>query len=329
MGGNALSVFTRRYNKDEYVLLQEEVRSNLLYVYSSVLTIPSYNSKDTFGDLDLIVPKPKYNRLDEYLKYKFNTKQVIHNNQYVSFEYKEFQVDLIHINKEDLALARTYFSYNDLGMLMGILAKRLGCKYGFNGLYYTYFNEDRSYKKDILLTKDIHTIFNFLDLSYSRFIKGFDKLVDVFDYVISSKYFDSKVFINEEEWNHIKRTRNRKRSNWNKFIQYLLEEVLDSKDLNNIKGIKQDKYYVANYFPYINLIDIINELDQQQLITRVVKSKFNGNIVREITGLKDKELGNFIARYKLSKDNFQEYIIQNNIDNIKKDISTYFTNDQY
>lgn len=319
MGGNALTVFTRRYNKDEYLLLQEEVRSNLLYVYSNVLTIPCYNNKDTFGDLDLIVNKPKYNRLDEYLVNTFNTKQVVHNNQYVSFEYKEFQIDLIHIQQEDLYLAQTYFSYNDLGMLMGILAKRLNCKYGFNGLYYTYYNEDRSYKKDLFLSNEIADIFDFLGLEYSRFLCGFNELTDIFDYIISSKYFDTKCFINEEEWNHIRRTRNRKRSNWNKFIDYLKTNNIQVSN-SKLEGIK---YYISDYFN-INLVEQIDKLDSEQQLKQVIKSKFNGLIVNELTGLSDKDLGKFITKYKHSKDNFQEYIVQNTLEDIKKDISKFY-----
>ena len=130
-------------------------------------------------------------------------------------------MDLIHIDPTKLHIARTYFSYNDLGMLMGVLAKRLNCKYGHNGLYYNYYNHDRSYKKDIFLSDEPPVIFNFLDLSYFKFLDGFNDLEDIFKYVTTSKYFDTKAFINEEEWNHIRRTRNRKRLNWNKFINYL------------------------------------------------------------------------------------------------------------
>ena len=55
MGGNALTVFTRRYSKQEYLELQEELVSKLSNIYNTVLTIASYSNKDSYGDLDLIV----------------------------------------------------------------------------------------------------------------------------------------------------------------------------------------------------------------------------------------------------------------------------------
>lgn len=321
MGGNALTVFTRRYDKTEYLELQDEVVKKLSNIYNAVLTIPSYNNKQTYGDLDLIVSKPKPINLNSYLTTEFNTKQIVNNNQYVSFEYKEFQVDLIHIQQEDLQLAKTYFSYNDLGMLMGILSKRLNCKYGFNGLYYTYYNSDRSYKKDILLTKNIATTFEFLDLSYSKFLEGFNELEDIFAYVISSKYFDTKAFTNEEEWNHTRRNRNRKRNTWHKFIDYLKTNNIQ---ISNPK-LEAIKYYISDYFN-INLVEQIEQLDYEQTTKAIIKTKFNGVIVNELTELVDKELGKFISNYKNSKEDFSSYIVNTDSNLIKQDIINYFNN---
>lgn len=323
MGGSALSVYTRRYNKDEYLQLQLELITKLSCIYETVLDIPSYSDKEDYGDLDLIVNAARINNIKDYLINELNTKQVVSNGNCISFEYKEFQVDLIHISN-NLELARTYFSYNDLGMLMGIMAKRLNCKYGFNGLYYTYYNNDRSYKKDILLTTDVATIFDFLDCSYSRFLQGFNKLTDIFDYVITSKYFDSKCFINEEEWNHIRRTRNRKRANWNNFLNYL---VTNNININSPK-IEGVKYYVSNYFSDVDLVQQLDDLDNEQQLRSVIKSKFNGLVVSELTGLKDKELGKFISEYKNSKLDFSSYIVSTEVNNIKQDIVKYF-NEQH
>lgn len=89
MGGNALTVFTRRYNKQEYLELQLYLANKLRDAYNFVVTIPSYTNKDSYGDLDLLVTKPKPTNLDNFLTVNFNTKQIVHNNQYVSFEHKE------------------------------------------------------------------------------------------------------------------------------------------------------------------------------------------------------------------------------------------------
>jgi hypothetical protein len=319
MGGRALSVHTRRYNKAEYLKLQEELIHKLDVVYETVLDIPSYRDKEDYGDLDLIVTNTKTTNIKDYLINELNSKQIVSNGNTISFEYKEFQVDLIHITS-NLELARTYFSYNDLGMLMGILAKRLNCKYGFNGLHYTYYNNDRSYKKDILLTTDVLTIFSFLDLDYNIFSKGFNKLTDIFDYVITSRYFDTKCFINEEEWNHSSRTRNRKRPNWNNFLNYLVTNSINISS-PKIEGVK---YYVNNYFSDIDLVQQLDDLDNEEQLKSVIKSKFNGIMVSELTDLVDKELGQFINSYKNSKLDFVSYIVSTEVNDIKQDIKSHF-----
>jgi len=324
MGGNALSVPTRRYSKDEYFQLQKEITHELWFIYQSVLTIPSYKNKDSFGDLDLIVNKPKYDNLNYFLEWDLGSKQIVTNGEVVSFEYKEFQVDLIHIDPTKLHIARTYFSYNDLGVLMGVLAKRLNCKYGHEGLFYTYYNHDRSYKKDIFLSDEPPVIFNFLDLSYFKFLDGFNDLEDIFKYVTTSKYFDTKAFINEEEWNHIRRTRNRKRLNWNKFINYLTTNNIQISN-PKIEGVK---YYVADYFSKVNLLEQLDELDHEQVTKSIIKTKFNGEIVSRLTGLTGKELGAFISSYKKDKTDFTGYIVRTEIVDIEQDITEFWLNRQ-
>ena len=41
-----------------------------------------------------------------------------------------FQIDFIKVGEENWETSKNYFSYNDLGNLMGRLAQRLGVKYG-------------------------------------------------------------------------------------------------------------------------------------------------------------------------------------------------------
>ena len=200
MGGNALEIETKRVGLDSYYRIRDE---------------------DSFGDLDLLLPKPKLPNLSEFLSDYLNSREIKTNNDIVSFEYKNFQVDLIHCPYPILDIAQVYFSYNDLGMLMGMLAKRVGCKYGHSGLYLVTYNESKSKKWETFLSKDPKEIFPFLGLDYERFCQGFDSLENVFDYVYSSNLFDSEAFLKEKEWNHRRRTRNRKRPTWQRFVDYI------------------------------------------------------------------------------------------------------------
>lgn len=168
MGGNATKQYnTIRLDKDTYNKASK-LLLNLMnqYLDKPFEIIKAYETKDSFGDLDLL----SVNNTDDFEKKLLmheNGKNVfIHGvvsdggikSYAISFKIdnptdssvllkdnwtKPFQLDFIHKSAEDFDFARQYFSFNDLGNFIGRIASGAGFKFGFDGLYKKiYFNED-------------------------------------------------------------------------------------------------------------------------------------------------------------------------------------------
>lgn len=316
MGGNALKMRTRRVGVKEYEEIKKELISFFLREgYNDVRSIPHIANKESFGDLDLLVNKPKLDNLEEVLR-KLGTKEIYHNGSVVSFEYKEFQVDLIHCAPENLDIANVYFAYNDTGMLLGMLARRTNCKYSSEGLLYLYFTGAK--KWEIFLTRDPRKIFNFLGVDYDRFLEGFRTLDEVVDFIRKSHLFDSEAFISLEEWNHYKRKRNSKRPNW----QYVLRTLKEKPKISNPKP-DDPKSYVDQQFPEAGLKSEILQIKHWEERQRKVKEKFNGERVRTLTGYEGKELGKFISMFKSEFKDFERFILNNSQNIIDQEIQRF------
>jgi len=69
----------------------------------------------------------------------------------------------------------------------------------------------------------------------------------------------------------------------------------------------------------------VREANEQLLHSKLVREKFNGEIVSRLTGLKDKELGIFMSEFKRHcfKD-FHKEVLRMNNENVEKMILEYF-----
>ena len=127
------NVETRRYDRDEYFQLEAEVLSKLRTDFPArrVEAIRAYSQKPSFGDMDILFESDYLNiNVIDYLKETFNSKEVVRNSHVYSFEYNNFQIDLILTSKANFDTSFTYFAYNDLGNLMRRVSHKLGFKYG-------------------------------------------------------------------------------------------------------------------------------------------------------------------------------------------------------
>ena len=307
MGGNALKIVkTRRYNSKEYNHLIIEI-SKLLNENNIDFNIPlSYNLKKSHGDLDVLIRNFNIKNIDNknLIQKIFNPKEIVVNTNCISFDYKEFQVDFIFVEASDWEPSKIYFSYNDLGNLMGRIAYSLGFRYGHFGLKYTTYYLGKKYS--FIISNEPEKIFKFLGFDWNTYLNGFNTLEDTFKYVINSKYFNAKIF-DYENLNHQNRTRNKKRVNYNAFLNYInnnfsLEEKIIDKEHFKLKA--------ENYFK----IDITNKINQWKKNIDFIKKaseKFNGNIImNEFPILKGKKLGDAIKNYKKS---INENLLLNNI----------------
>jgi len=274
MGGNALAEFgAKRLTKADYEVKRDEVLAKLDTIgnYYGWVEIPSYLDKDSFGDLDILCTNIGVMTFDLILK-AFDNPPCFKNKGVMSFLYKDLQVDIISMPPEDYNTAYTYYSYNDLGNLMGKIFHKFGMKYGHKGLVIPLRDDDNSAHKfgEVIISKDPTKIFSFLGLSYRRFLYGFKNLKEIFDFVIYSPYFDPRVF-SFENMNNAARVRDRKRATYNAFLQYIEGSerfVYPNWDFDKIPVI-------FNHFPeaYMGYLAKTVEFEDH----KASKKKFNGN----------------------------------------------------
>lgn len=308
MGGNALSYTSVRLTKNNYDRVAADCLAKLkaLYPEGRALAIEAYQDKADFGDLDLLISAEGYNPFT--VAEALGALEVVRNGPVTSIgvracpdvqelEGNVFQVDLISIDAPSFDFSAGYFSFNDLGNLVGRTAHSAGLSHKHNGLWF--FVRDGDYKfREILLTRDYLEALSFLGYAPERYKQGFKTLEDIFWYVSTSKFFNRDIFLLENR-NAKSRIRDRKRRTYMEYLKFCEEHP----ELPAFQ-YPQDKLAwlprIAEHFPHFQ-----GEYDQalaDLAELREVKAKFNGAWVSELTSLQGKELGELMRHFKESFD---------------------------
>ena len=292
MGGNALkNTHTRRYAAAEYYALYEGLAkqiSSMLCANSMLALIPSYRAKETFGDMDLLYSGEPLSVGS--IKRALSPNEVIKNGDVISFDYHELQIDLINTKTPGYSLA--YFSYNDLGNLVGKLARRHGLKHGHTGLYLP-VRSGTHFLKEILVTTDHDEALEFLDLDPAIFHAGFDDLSDIFNYVASSKYFAPSSYALENVSSK-GRVRDKKRHTYQEFLKFC--GTCDTKVLDMGSDKAQHLPGIFKRWPHVR--EEFQTVTNDLLLREAANAKLNGSLVAELTGLTGTKLGEFMRQIR-------------------------------
>eukprot|EP00742_Colponemidia_sp_Colp-10_P004590 GILJ01004898.1.p1 GENE.GILJ01004898.1~~GILJ01004898.1.p1 ORF type:complete len:375 (-),score=73.71 GILJ01004898.1:195-1319(-) len=230
MGGKALKkVFTKRLPAAEYKLVMAEVLT-ILEGYFKTYAVPStIGEKEDYGDLDVVVAVDDDEAMLAALKdieLEFKSKEVYHNGPVHSFEFREFQVDLIVVPRAEYFMQLHYLSYGDLGGMVGRFANKHGMKFGGSGLQLQIRTDSRDPTTThtlLHLSADFHAILDFLGFDSKRFHNGFECELDVFEFVSTSRLFSPSLFLS---LNHDYRRRSVKRPMFIRFMKYLEQRGL-------------------------------------------------------------------------------------------------------
>ena len=280
-----------RLSKKEYLSYCKEISDILEKLCVSPFKIvDAYKNKDSFGDMDIVLTKDEssFKAIKDFVKENNYPSNL--NGDVFSFLFKNFQIDLIRVPKESFKYSCNYFAWNDLGNIIGRMAKSLGFKHGHNGLFYVQRYGDVVLKEH-LLSLNYLDILKILKLDYGVFRCGFVDLKDIFIFATNSPYFHKDKF-KLENLNNTNRVRDRKRQTYNLFLKFI-EQFPDS---NLTLSATEKLSFVIKLFP--NLKNDIEECENNYLNILKIKKITNATLIMEITGLKSgKELGNFITYF--------------------------------
>lgn len=326
MGGNALkNTKTRRLNKQDFSDTQSIVIEKLQSFFPSarIESIPAYFDKKTFGDLDILISADvvksfkdkekekkwmaEVNPLGVLMSKLFNSEEAIENDTVLSFDYREhkeveygFQIDLIYTDNDYFDFAKNYFSYNDLGNLIGRVAAGMGLKFGHNGLTYNVKEKDDHFAI-VEISRDFYKSLDFLGFSVERYKQGFNNLEEIFEYVSSSKYYNPDLYKLENR-SYAERVRDRKRPTYRAFLKYS-SDLEQSTDHNFFIFPEDRKLWLPAIFETFEGSKSAYDKAWNFRETRKnAKKIFNGKNVGELTNLEHKYLGHFMNHIRSKFD---------------------------
>lgn len=289
----------------EYETITYQILGHL--VGHVVADIPhSVSEKTDHGDIDILVVSEDMDRARSIISRfawvdpstgESYLKQLTHpesqNSFICTFKNYNVQVDLTPSPLDTFSFALGYFSWNDLGNLIGRIAHRRGLKFGHDGLWYVHRRGDRQLG-EFQLTGHFDAALEYLGFDVDRWYEGFDTFEDMFQYVASSKYFEKCAYPLEHQ-NHRARTRDSKRKTYNAFLEWINydgEYVKSNRD-EHIAQMRKD-------YPEVDAAIIASEkVDDLRM---AYKERINGIIVSkyfEPTGIiAGKDLGRLMSIIK-------------------------------
>lgn len=329
MGGQALkNTVTRRYLKDEYFKLWKDIHIKFIeaawqdgFQDVKFSLIPSYRSKKSFGDMDILVEKKegKTEKIRKGIIQAFRPNEIVTNGDVISFDYEELQIDFIFVKPSSFDFALGYFSWNDLGNLIGRIAHFQGFKFGHKGLFKAYRRNGIHYG-DVLVTDNFYQALIFLGYDPYRWQDGFETVEDIYRFVTTSRWFNPS-FFDLNKVGHQTRIRDKKRPVYLGFLTWLKKRKEEGEILPinpPFKIIDASEMFLDYQERLEELIKIVDKIEER-------RGKFNGDIVKSITGLQDKALGEFIQWFKRSHGSesgyFESYLDSSVSSTIEEDIN--------
>ena len=302
MGGNALKhTETRRYNADEYRRAFHKISVGLTKFCNLCYLVPSYSSKESFGDMDVVVVPNSSNMNDlvENIWREFSPNEVVRNSNIVSFNYKDLQVDLlVQPDAKTAFFAYDYFSYNDLGNFMGRTAHRLGFKFGHTGLMYVLRNPENETEviSEILVTDEFGQALEFMGYDQYFHARGFETKEEIFDYAASSKYFEPAQYLLENRPSEARR-RDRTRVMYQEILKYF-EKKFNLQPGTPKKEVDREEHLQRAFEQFPKFKARFNESLNKHRLEQRFKANFNGEVFSALLNVEGKQLGERMKKYR-------------------------------
>lgn len=314
MGGNAIKS-SQRLSKKEFDQYSSEIVA--LFPELKMHITKSYRQKQDFGDIDIVVQKISNLDIKQLVKDRVNPSEYYDNGPFFSFLYTDVaQVDFILMPECDFETCCHYTNWNDISNFIGRTARSLNFKLGHDGLSYDKHLSNHK-KISVIVSKDIETILGFLGYDYDRYMRGFDTEDEICEFAINSPLFNSLYFELEHQ-NNTDRVRNKKRKMYQKILKYIEEKKITPKPKLTEEERQVHYERAREVFGDDFHNEVLREISQYEKSAKRA-SKFNGNVIREITKIEDgKMLGKFMAYMK----NKHEELLEDHLDDDTFDLES-------
>lgn len=328
MGGNALkNVVTRRYARAEYYRLKERILDKLRGHIEQYAVPREFPNKESFGDLDVLMVPPAEMNMENFIEEYFHPKEIFHNGDVYSFDFEEFQVDFIVIPREQFENGIVYFSYSDLGGLIGNICHKIGLKYGIQGLWMNVHTKEfdpTTTSTKLTLSTNVEEIFNFLGYDYQRYSLGFDNDRDFYQWIVSGKYF-RRFYFDDDQLNHAHRQRTSKRPIYIKFLAYLNDEQIPNDPLidNHEEFIHTIREQALIFFNKQDAYAMGTNLREEK---QRYRAKYSGRLFLDINDSKQMlpvHMRNFEKRFGNTEEEFRQWVLNTAPEVIKVEVEKF------
>lgn len=288
MGGTALGFQAARLTQEQFERVSSTIVDRLRGTYYKRVELPRPRpGKDSHGDVDILVSDPVQVFDAQRV---FGSTKVVRNGPSTSFEYEGHQIDIIHASQMDFA--RFTYSFGDLAMIIGMIMRSVGLKFGCKGLSIVVHGHK------VKLSTDLERVLAFAGLSLEVWKRGFQTDEQVFAYITSSRLFRPSMFKLRED--REQRQALVKRPMFVAFVEYV--RLLPDQEKLTRELVQNEA--IACFDRRSEIDKLSSEIER----ARKLKERFNGKLVMEITGLKNKELGAFMSkcRQRITDDELLE-----------------------
>lgn len=314
MGGNALKLVgieSRRIRKNEFADMVDAVTTAAGDLLNWIKPVKFYHAKPDMGDIDFVAFGKSEEQGEqivawgEALMRRLGSKGYHYNRPVLSFEFQGVQIDIATKYSDVAANAYLNFChYSPIGNVVGKMLKQTGAKWGVDGLVYPVRdgNDGTSHMLGYIpLSMGIDAPMKLAGLDTETWKTGFENENAISAFCVESRLFNKEIFA-FENLNHATRKRERLRPDYHFWLEYIKDKPdkyrRHASREEEIEGKKAWRVDLCKMFPDANL-----EAERQTLLDaaeekRNLNKKFNGLLVRELTGLEGKALGDFLTNFK-------------------------------
>lgn len=274
-----------------------------------VRPVPAYRRKADFGDLDFVLDSTWFGAgnpvLDFATKVARTGEPIVVRNGGVNSVgvYLDdrrlprpgiFQVDLISAPNHEFDWTLNYLSWNDVGNLVGRIARLADFRFGHDGLYFSIRAGTRFFE-DVLITMDWDKALDFLGFSHHRWRLGFEDPQEIWNFVRSSRYFTPEAFFAR---NQRDRYRDEKRPVYGGFVKFLEVYPPSPEEIRDVPARVDPgrRAWVFKAFP--DAKERILDADARAELRRQTKDRFNSFIAMKLTGRQGPALGELMVRVR-------------------------------
>lgn len=283
-GGKLFAPHSDRVTTSEMYAITKKMELTLNDLFRRFEAVKSLKSKETHGDVDLLVLPKSGNwkdKVEERLKSQIVDKETNGNVHSYLLQFddinKKVHVDFIVAGDENKFQSMVeYYTLNDFSGVIGIFARHLNFKYGDEGFQKRY-KDKRGQWHDVYLTHDLMQGLEILGYKNPKArIEKIEDLDDVIEFVLSSPLMDVEYFT-PTNMNVSQRKNVGARDN----IKYIVDQI---RKIAPKATIFDEDYFLKKLFPslYEKMKKEIDRIEKETYIT----SKYNGDFIINKLGLK-------------------------------------------